>query len=152
MTQPQYANNVIDLDPSTSVASEDYLERILNLITEKGYARVIDIANNLEISQPSVSNMIQRLASEGFLTYEKYRGLTLTPAGQKIARAITQRHEILSAFLRLFGLDELDIQRDVEGMEHHVSSPTLRIFQALVEELQRRPKLVERVINRVESA
>ncbi|MEN9019581.1 MAG: transcriptional regulator MntR [Verrucomicrobiales bacterium] len=139
----------IDLNPSTSVASEDYLEQILNLVTEKGYARVIDIATNLGISQASVSNMVQRLASEGLVTYEKYRGMALTPEGEKIAQAIIQRHEALSEFLRLFGLDELDIHRDVEGMEHHVSSPTLRVFQVLVEELQRRPKLVEKVVGRI---
>ncbi|MCH1504450.1 MAG: transcriptional regulator MntR [Verrucomicrobiales bacterium] len=139
----------IDLNPSTSVASEDYLEQILNLVTEKGYARVIDIATNLGISQASVSNMVQRLASEGLVSYEKYRGMALTPEGEKIAQAIIQRHEALSEFLRLFGLDELDIHRDVEGMEHHVSSPTLRVFQVLVEELQRRPKLVEKVVGRI---
>ncbi len=139
----------IDLNPSTSVASEDYLEQILNLMTEKGYARVIDIATNLGISQASVSNMVQRLASEGLVTYEKYRGMALTPEGEKVAQAIIQRHEALSQFLRLFGLDELDIHRDVEGMEHHVSSPTLRVFQVLVEELQRRPKLVEKVVDRI---
>lgn len=139
----------IDLNPSTSVASEDYLEQILNLVTEKGYARVIDIATNLGISQASVSNMVQRLASEGLVTYEKYRGMALTPEGEKIAQAIIQRHEALSEFLRLFGLDELDIHRDVEGMEHHVSSPTLRVFQVLVEELQRRPKLVKKVVGRI---
>ncbi|NCF93635.1 MAG: transcriptional regulator MntR [Verrucomicrobiaceae bacterium] len=139
----------IDLNPSTSVASEDYLEQILNLVTEKGYARVIDIATNLGISQASASNMVQRLASEGLVTYEKYRGMALTPEGEKIAQAIIQRHEALSEFLRLFGLDELDIHRDVEGMEHHVSSPTLRVFQVLVEELQRRPKLVEKVVGRI---
>ena len=104
----------IDLNPSTSVASEDYLEQILNLVTEKGYARVIDIATNLGISQASVSNMVQRLASEGLVSYEKYRGMALTPEGEKIAQAIIQRHEALSEFLRLFGLDELDIHRDVE--------------------------------------
>ena len=142
-------NTAIDLNPSTSVASEDYLEQILNLVTEKGYARVIDIATNLGISQASVSNMVQRLASEGLVTYEKYRGMALTPEGEKIAQAIIQRHEALSEFLRLFGLDELDIHRDVEGMEHHVSSPTLRVFQVLVEELQRRPKLVEKVVGRI---
>lgn len=145
---PDSSSDPIDLDPSTSVASEDYLEQILNLITEKGYARVIDIANNLEISQASVSNMVQRLASEGLVTYEKYRGMALTPAGEKIAQAIIQRHQTLSSFLRLFDLDELDIHRDVEGMEHHVSSPTLRIFQALVDELGKQPKLVERVIQK----
>ena len=139
----------IDLNPSTSVASEDYLEQILNLVTEKGYARVIDIATNLGISQASVSNMVQRLASEGLVSYEKYRGMALTPEGEKIAQAIIQRHEALSEFLRLFGLDELDIHRDVEGMEHHVSSPTLRVCQVLVEELQRRPKLVEKVVGRI---
>ena len=143
------SNTAIDLNPSTSVASEDYLEQILNLVTEKGYARVIDIATNLGISQASVSNMVQRLASEGLVTYEKYRGMALTPEGEKIAQAIIQRHETLSQFLRLFGLDELDIHRDVEGMEHHVSSPTLRVFQVLVEELQRRPKLVEKVVDRI---
>jgi Mn-dependent DtxR family transcriptional regulator len=144
------AQPAIDLDPSTSVASEDYLEQILNLITQKGYARAIDIANNLGISQSSVSNMVQRLAGEGLVDYEKHRGMALTPAGEKIAQAIIQRHETLSAFLRLFGLDELDIHRDVEGMEHHISSPTLRVFQVLVEELQRQPKLVERVVTRAQ--
>ena len=146
MTEP---NTAIDLNPSTSVASEDYLEQILNLVTEKGYARVIDIATNLGISQASVSNMVQRLASEGLVTYEKYRGMALTPEGEQIAQAIIQRHETLSQFLRLFGLDELDIHRDVEGMEHHMSSPTLRVFQVLVEELQRRPKLVGKVVDRI---
>ena len=143
--------DAIDLDPSTSAASEDYLEQILNLITEKGYARVIDIANNLEISQASVTNMVQRLAGEGLVVYEKYRGMALTPAGERIAQAIIQRHQTLASFLQLFGLDELDIHRDVEGMEHHVSSPTLRVFQALVEELRKQPKLVERVVAKAKS-
>ncbi len=137
-------------EPTTSVAGEDYLEQILNLINEKGYARVIDIATNLGISQASVTNMVQRLDSDGLLTYEKYRGMNLTPAGEKIAQAIIQRHETLSAFLRLFELDELDIHRDVEGMEHHVSSQTLRVFQALVEELGSRPQLVAKVIKRIQ--
>ena len=50
--------------PATS-AVEDYLERILELIDTKGYARVADIARSLEISQASVTNMIQRLDADG---------------------------------------------------------------------------------------
>ena len=50
---------------STSTAVEDYLERILELINSKGYARVIDIAAALKISQASVTNMVQRLDAEG---------------------------------------------------------------------------------------
>ena len=45
----------------SSSAVEDYLERILELINTKGYARVIDIAASLGISQASVTNMVQRL-------------------------------------------------------------------------------------------
>ncbi|MBA3386838.1 MAG: MarR family transcriptional regulator, partial [Chthoniobacterales bacterium] len=45
----------------TSSAVEDYLERILELINTKGYARVVDIATSLGISQASVTNMVQRL-------------------------------------------------------------------------------------------
>jgi Mn-dependent DtxR family transcriptional regulator len=67
----------------SSTAVEDYLERIMELINSKGYARVIDIAAALRISQASVTNMVQRLDAEGLLKYEKYRGLILTPAGIK---------------------------------------------------------------------
>src|SRR6201997_56715 len=65
-----------------SAAVEDYLERILDLISTKGYARVVDIAQSLKISQASVTNMIQRLDAEGLLKYEKYRGLILTTVGK----------------------------------------------------------------------
>jgi Mn-dependent DtxR family transcriptional regulator len=66
----------------SSTAVEDYLERILGLINSKGYARVVDIAAALKISQASVTNMVQRLDAEGLLKYEKYRGLILTVAGK----------------------------------------------------------------------
>ncbi len=128
-----------------SSAVEDYLERILELINTKGYARVADIARSLDISQASVTNMIQRLDAEGLLKYEKYRGLVLTTAGETLAKNITRRHRLLTDFLNLFGLDEQVIYHDVEGMEHHISPPTLRAIEALTEQLERQPALIERV-------
>jgi Mn-dependent DtxR family transcriptional regulator len=130
---------------STSRAVEDYLERILELINTKGYARVIDIAGSLKISQASVTNMIQRMDGEGLLKYEKYRGLVLTTAGESLARNITRRHQLLSDFLKLLGLDEEVIYHDVEGMEHHISPPTVRALQALTEHLKRQPALLAKV-------
>ena len=129
----------------TSTAVEDYLERILELINTKGYARVVDIAQSLGISQASVTNMIQRLDAEGLLKYEKYRGLVLTTAGETLAKNITHRHRLLTDFLNLFGLDEQVIFHDVEGMEHHISPPTLRAIEALTAQLARQPALIERV-------
>lgn len=131
--------------PRNSVAVEDYLERILELINTKGYARVVDIAESLKISQASVTNMIQRMDTEGLLKYEKYRGLALTASGEALARNITRRHQILTDFLRLFGLDEETIFHDVEGMEHHISPPTLKAIEALTEQLARQSALLARV-------
>src|SRR3954451_1880652 len=81
-----------------SSAVEDYLERILELIDSKGYARVVDIANSLKISQASVTNMVQRLDADGLLKYEKYRGLVLTSAGETLPRTIARRHELWTDF------------------------------------------------------
>ncbi len=125
-----------------SAAVEDYLERILELINSKGYARVVDIATSLRISQASVTNMVQRLDADGLLKYEKYRGLVLTTAGESLARNIARRHELLTGFLQLLGLDRRVIDHDVEGMEHHISPPTLRAIETLTRQLRRRPALL----------
>ena len=121
---------------SGSVAMDDYLEQILHLIEEKGYARAVDISSNLGISQASVTNMLRKLDGEGLVKHEKYRGTVLTDDGRRIARAIVERHETLTRFLRLFGLEEDTIYRDVEGMEHHVSRPTLEVIRAVADALE----------------
>ena len=124
---------------SGSTARDDYLEQILHLIEEKGYARPIDISKKLEISQASVTNMLQRLDTEGLVTHVKYRGTTLTEEGLRIARAIIDRHETLTRFLKLFDIDEDTIYRDVEGMEHHVSQATLEAIRSVTDHLQENP-------------
>ena len=136
----------------SSTAVEDYLERILELINTKGYARVVDIAGLLGISQASVTNMVQRLDAEGLLKYEKYRGLALTTAGETLARNITHRHQLLTDFLRLLGLPDDVIYHDVEGMEHHISPPTLRAIENLTGLLNRQPKLLAALARSATSA
>jgi Mn-dependent DtxR family transcriptional regulator len=131
--------------PSRSSTVEDYLERILDLINTKGYARVADIALGLKISQASVTNMVQRLDAEGLLKYEKYRGLVLTTAGETLARNIMRRHQLLTDFFRMLGLEEEVIYRDVEGMEHHISPQTMQAIETLVDQLQHEPKLLARI-------
>jgi len=134
----------------SSAAVEDYLERILELINTKGYARVVDIASSLGISQASVTNMVQRLDAEGLLKYEKYRGLALTTAGELLARNITHRHQILTDFLKLLGLDDELIYHDVEGMEHHISPLTLHAIEMLTAQIRKQPALLQRVKDALE--
>jgi Mn-dependent DtxR family transcriptional regulator len=129
----------------SSSAVEDYLERIQELIDAKGYARAVDIALSLGISQASVTNMVKRLDAEGFVKHERYRGLILTEEGRAIARAVADRHRILTEFLRLLGISEPEVQRDVEGLEHHLSASSLGAIEALCRELSSNQELVERI-------
>ncbi|ACJ33299.1 Mn-dependent transcriptional regulator (DtxR family) [Anoxybacillus flavithermus WK1] len=100
---------------------EDYIEQIYILIEEKGYARVSDIAEALSVHPSSVTKMVQKLDKDEYLVYEKYRGLVLTPKGKKIGKRLVYRHELLEQFMRIIGVDEENIYRDVEGIEHHLS-------------------------------
>lgn len=128
-----------------SVAVEDYLEKIHELIDEKGYARVADIAESFGIARPSVSNMVRRLDEKGLVNHVKYRGMTLTAEGERLARRIIKRHGILSEFLNLLGIDAETAYRDVEGMEHHMSTETLRGIEQIITELKQNANLQARV-------
>jgi Mn-dependent DtxR family transcriptional regulator len=126
--------------PRTTAAAEDYLERIRDLIRTKGYARVVDIAAELKISQASVTSMIQRLDSEGLVKYEKYRGMVLTGAGEQVAQRIAHRHALLTDLLRLLNIPEAVISVDVEGLEHHISGETFRAMEAVARYLREHPE------------
>ncbi|MDZ4743151.1 MAG: transcriptional regulator MntR [Verrucomicrobiota bacterium] len=129
-----------------STSNEDYLERIYELIEDKGYARVSDIAASLSLSRPSVSAMVQRLAKGGFLSYEKYRGLTLTEKGKKIALRVKYRHIILAEFLTHLNLDLDTVLKDVEGMEHHISPDTLQKIETLVRYWRKHPEQIKKIL------
>jgi Mn-dependent DtxR family transcriptional regulator len=122
---------------------EDYLEKIYELMKEKGYARVSDIAASLTVQPSSVTKMIQKLGESQYVTYEKYRGIVLTARGQRMGKLMKDRHHMLEDFLRMLGVGEETIQRDVEGIEHHVSPNTLSSLQALVLFFGENPSLLE---------
>lgn len=113
-------------------SAEDYLERIHELIEEKGYARVVDIAESLNVREASVSSMVQRLGEQGYLNYERYRGLILTDKGREVACRIQRRHETLARFFSLLGIDVATQHRDIEGIEHHLSAATVDLLADLV--------------------
>jgi len=100
---------------------EDYIEQIYNLIEDKGYARVSDIAEALAVHPSSVTKMVQKLDKDEYLIYEKYRGLVLTSKGKKIGKRLVFRHELLEQFMTIIGVEHDKIYNDVEGIEHHLS-------------------------------
>ena len=122
---------------------EDHIEQIYLLIDHKGYARVSDIAEALSVLPSSVTKMVQKLDKDGYLVYEKYRGLTLTAKGLKLGKRLVQRHELLEQFLRIIGVDEERIYDDVEGIEHHLSWNSIDRIADLVQVLEENPELVQ---------
>src|SRR4051794_8345488 len=131
-----------ELGPSQS--AEDYLERIHELIQEKGYARVVDIASSLDVKQASATSMVQKLGELGYLNYVKYRGLVLTDKGREVATRIQQRHETLSRFFSLFGLSAETQQQDIEGIEHYLSPATVDVLADLAQFFEENPEVLKR--------
>ncbi len=106
--------------------TEDYLELIAELLSSKGEARIVDIANELGIAQATANKTIQRLQSQGYINREPYRSIFLTVKGQIIASKSKRRHNTVLKFLLNLGLDEKTASADAEGIEHHVSEKTLK--------------------------
>lgn len=134
-----------------SQSAEDYLERIQELIQEKGYARMVDIASSLNVRQASVTSMVQKLGDLGYVHYVKYRGLILTEKGRNVADYIQRRHETLTRFFSLLGLDAATQQEDIEGIEHHLSADTMETLSDLAEFLEENPDVLKKYLRKRQS-
>ncbi len=122
---------------SLSRKAEDYLEAILIVSTDKGYARTRDIARELDVQPPTVVEMVQKLDRLGMIVYRKYDGVTLTPEGRRIAGIIKDRHETLQMFLELFRVPEAIASKDACMMEHELAPETIgqiRLFFTFLKE------------------
>lgn len=113
---------------------DDYIELISDLIIEVGEARQVDMAARLGVSQPTVAKMLKRLASVGLIEMIPWRGVFLTPEGEKLAQESRERHQIVENFLLVLGVSAEIARRDAEGMEHHVSQETLDAFRLFTEQ------------------
>lgn len=103
-------------------SGENYLETILMLKERNGSVRSIDIARELEFSKPSVSRAVGILKDSGYITVEGGGEICLTEDGIKTARAIYERHKILTDFLmKVAEVDAETAETDACKMEHILS-------------------------------
>ncbi len=114
-------------------ATEDYLETIDLLIDEKGFAASVDIAERMNVSKPTVTSIVKKLDREGFLIHERYRGIKLTQKGRKLAEEMQNRHQLITSFLMLFGVEESMAREDAERIEHGLHPDTLDKLGAFTE-------------------
>ncbi len=114
-------------------SAEDYLEMILMLREQKGYARSIDIAAALGVTKPSVSFAMKKLRENGYILMDEDNYITLTEQGMEIAQRIYERHKALTRFLIQLGVDEKNAREDACKIEHDISAET---FQAILRQLK----------------
>ncbi len=113
--------------------AEDYLEAILNIMEQKGYARVKDIAAALGVRPPSVVEMLRKLDGQGFVLYQRYEGVRLTSRGAEIARVVKDRHETIRAFLEILNVPEKIADKDACIIEHELETKTLEQLKNFVQ-------------------
>ncbi|MGH7532233.1 MAG: metal-dependent transcriptional regulator [Gemmatimonadales bacterium] len=102
---------------------EDYLKAIYRLSLQGGTASTTALATHLGIAAASVTGMIKRLAGQGYVRHEPYRGVSLTAHGRRAALRTLRNHRVLEAYLVAFlGYDWDNVHVEAERLEHAVSS------------------------------
>ncbi len=110
---------------------EDYLRAIFfvyeNQKDKSKGIKSVDIARFLEISKPSVSDMMKKLSKKGYLKANPYSNIFLTKKGIKGAKRITYTHRVIEVFLnKTIGHDSKDIEEEVHRLEHAFSSNSIK--------------------------
>ena len=111
-------------DPAVSLSGpvEDYLKAIYEIERVGDPASTNDIALRLAISPASVSGMVRRLADQGLITHEPYRGVRLTSDGRRAALRTLRRHRILECYLtEVLGYPWDRVHEEAERLEHAAS-------------------------------
>jgi len=126
-TSPSPAN------PPLTGPVEDYLKAIYDLERDDQPAATNDIAERLAISPASVSGMMRRLAEQGLITHEPYRGARLTADGRRAALRTLRRHRILECYLtEVLGYPWDRVHDEAERLEHAASEELIeRMADAL---------------------
>lgn len=115
-------------------SGENYLETILILLQRNGYARSIDVANELGFSKASVSRAMGILKEAGYLVMQQNGNLMLTESGYKRAGAVYERHNLIAKFLEMtLGVDNEIATRDSCRIEHIISEESFSRIKRFVE-------------------
>ncbi len=102
-----------------SQTEENYLKALLTLTHENGEVSLSELSNSLGVSTPTANSMVKKLRDKGFVRYEKYKPLTITPKGKKEAAIILRRHRLTEMYLvSKMGFGWEEVHEIAEQVEH----------------------------------
>ncbi|WP_295212024.1 metal-dependent transcriptional regulator [Ruminococcus sp.] len=111
-------------------SGEDYLEAILVLFNRHGEVRSVDIARELGVTKPSVSNAMKVLIKGSFIKMDENGFITLTEDGRYVAEKIYEKHLVLTEWLKSLGVDEKVSEQDACKIEHVISDESFSALKA----------------------
>jgi DtxR family transcriptional regulator, Mn-dependent transcriptional regulator len=107
-------------EKTISSAMEDYLKAIFEL--GENNIKTQDLADALDVSAASVTGMLKKLSDLKLVSYEKYYGVSLTPAGRNIALETLRHHRLIETYLmQALGYAWHEVHDEAEKLEHHIS-------------------------------
>jgi DtxR family Mn-dependent transcriptional regulator len=119
---------------------ENYLEVLYRLHLEEEPIKTTAIARELGLTPASVTEMLQRLAEDGYLEYKRYKGVRMTPKGVSVATDVLRRRKLLIVFLHdVLGMDMEEAEREAHHLEHTISEEVEERLCALLGNPQKVP-------------
>jgi DtxR family Mn-dependent transcriptional regulator len=105
-----------------SESIQHYLREIYKLQAQDGTVTVTALARRLQVSDPSASAMVKKLSALELARHERYRGVELTDAGERVALEVIRHHRLLELYLaETLGLDIDDVHDEADRLEHALS-------------------------------
>ena len=112
------------MEQTLTISIQDYLKNIYELTENGESASTNALARKLNISAPSVTGMVQKLASAkpALVEYQKHQGVTLTKDGKRAALEVIRHHRLLEAWLvQTLGYSWDEVHEEAERLEHVIS-------------------------------
>ena len=130
-------------DNALTPSMEDYLEMAYRLGKDKGYARITDLAESLNVQPPSASKMVQKLAEMGYFNYERYGVIEFTELGREKGEYLLKRHETIEKFLTMIGVVH-NLLEDTEKIEHNISEETYTYLTHFIQFIESNKQIIEK--------
>ena len=116
-----------------SASKEDYLRGIYHLMEDNKEVKSVELADYLNITKPSVSQMLQELDKGGMIEYKRYSRLKFTDKGRKIAEKVTFKHRIIETFLKsMLKINSTEIHEEAHRLEHAFSDKSINRLRKML--------------------
>ena len=116
-----------------TASREDYLRAIYHLMEENKEVKSVDVADYLNVTKPSVSEMLKYMNNDRLIQYKKYSKIKLTKKGLDSAKNLTARHRIIETFLNeMLKIDSKKIHDEAHRLEHAFSNESIEKIRRLL--------------------